>query len=66
MRRAALTSPRLRGEVAALFARRVRGYRSLGEHRLAERAPHPSPLRASFACLDPVKNGEREKKQPRI
>jgi DNA helicase II / ATP-dependent DNA helicase PcrA len=44
-----LTSPRLRGEVAALFARRVRGH--LSESELGETPPHPNPLPAS---------GERE------
>src|SRR5439155_12628206 len=28
--------------------------------QLVERAPHPCPLRASFARLDPAKGGERE------
>jgi len=41
----------------------VRGYRSLDRDELAVRAPHPNPLRASFARLDPVKNGEREQKR---
>ncbi|MDB5581829.1 MAG: hypothetical protein JWR80_7005 [Bradyrhizobium sp.] len=41
------TSLRVRGEVAALFARRVRGTL----RAFAEAAPHPNPL--------PVKNGER-------
>src|SRR2546427_821424 len=27
----------------------------------AEAAPHPNPLRASFARLDPAKSGERER-----
>jgi len=27
---------------------------------IVERAPHPDLLRASFARLDPVKNGEKE------
>ena len=58
------TSPRLRGEVE-LYAKRkvrVRGYRSIVGSRFAEGAPHPDPLRASFARLDPAKNGEREKR----
>jgi hypothetical protein len=50
----------LRGEVAA-SSRRVRGYRSIVRSKLVERAPHPNPLRAGFAPLDPVKDGEREK-----
>src|SRR6478609_514299 len=57
-----LTSPRLRGEVE-LYAKRkvrVRGDRSIVRSQFAERAPHPNPLRASFARLDPVKDGERE------
>ena len=45
------TSPRLRGEVAALFARRVRG--AIRESEPVERAPHPNPL--------PAKSGAREK-----
>jgi hypothetical protein len=58
-----LTSPRLRGEVGSYAKRkiRVRGYRPIVRSQLAERAPHPDPLRASFARLDPVKDGEREK-----
>jgi hypothetical protein len=31
-----------------------------------ERAPHPDPLRASFACFDPRKSGAREQKRPRM
>jgi ATP-dependent DNA helicase UvrD/PcrA len=54
-----LTSPRLRGEVGLrVSAIRVRG--AIRESVPVERAPHPNPLRASFARLDPVKNGERE------
>jgi len=34
--------------------------------QLAERAPHPNPLRASFARLDPAKSGEREKRTPSL
>jgi hypothetical protein len=49
----------LRGEVAALFARRVRG--TIRESEPVERASHPDPLRASFARLDPAKSGAREK-----
>src|SRR6266404_4422075 len=35
----------------------------LSANTSAERAPHPDPLRASFARLDPAKSGERERKQ---
>jgi hypothetical protein len=42
-----------RGRVASRDAIRVRGYRSLISHELAEGAPHPNPL--------PVKDGERER-----
>jgi len=41
----------------------VRG--TIREHlcsAFAEAAPHPNPLRASFARLDPAKSGEREKR----
>jgi peptide/nickel transport system ATP-binding protein len=56
---ALFTSPRLRGEVGLrASAIRVRG--AIREFDYAETAPHPNPLRASFARLDPVKNGERE------
>ncbi len=41
---------------------RVRGtFREQFVTVLAARAPHPDPLRASFARLDPAKGGEREK-----
>jgi len=53
-----LASPRLRGEAAALFARRVRG--TLRESECVESPPHPDLLRASFARLDPA-SGEKEK-----
>jgi hypothetical protein len=36
----------------------VRG--TIRESSYGERAPHPNPLRASFARLDPAKGGERE------
>jgi hypothetical protein len=52
---ALLTSPRLRGEVGA--KRRVRG--AIHESEPVESPPHPNPLRASFARLDPAR-GERE------
>lgn len=38
------TSPRVRGEVAARFARRVRG--AIRESKCVESPPHPSPLPA--------------------
>src|SRR5450631_2518168 len=53
-----LTSPRLRGEIAA---QRNRGEGDSPRVELVETAPHPDPLRASSARLDPVKDGEREK-----
>jgi DNA helicase-2/ATP-dependent DNA helicase PcrA len=57
-----LTSPRLRGEVG------LRSNPGEGEPNSnavpAERAPHPDPLRASSARLDPVKDGEREQMAP--
>jgi peptide/nickel transport system ATP-binding protein len=52
-----LTSPRARGEVG------LRGDPGEGETlpaALVESAPHPDPLRASFARLDPA-GGERER-----
>ncbi len=52
------TSPRLRGEVDA---RSTSGEGDSPPTALAETAPHPDPLRASFARLDPA-SGEREKK----
>src|SRR5579863_2566854 len=56
---APLTSPRARGEVD------VRTASGEGEPTaqpvFTERAPHPDPLGASSARLDPVKDGEREK-----
>jgi DNA helicase-2/ATP-dependent DNA helicase PcrA len=52
------TSPRLRGEVDA---RSASGEGDSPPAELLERAPHPDPLRASSAHLDPVKDGEREK-----
>jgi hypothetical protein len=45
---------------------RVRGYRSIIWTGLAERAPHPNPLRASFARLDPAKSGARENCDPAL
>jgi len=50
------TSPRVRGEVGA--QRRVRG--ALRESEPVESPPHPDPLRASSARLDPA-GGERER-----
>jgi DNA helicase-2/ATP-dependent DNA helicase PcrA len=55
------TSPRLRGEVGAQSAP---GEGEAPQIALAERAPHPDPLRANSARLDPVKNGEREQITP--
>src|SRR5260370_39947842 len=52
------TAPRLRGEVDA---RSTSGEGDSPPTALAETAPHPDPLRASFARLDPA-SGEREKK----
>jgi peptide/nickel transport system ATP-binding protein len=52
-----LTSPRLRGEVGL---RSNPGEGDSPRVALAEKAPHPDPLRASFARLDPA-GGEREK-----
>jgi hypothetical protein len=53
-----LAPPAGRGRIA--LAIRVRGYRSIDRTQFADGAPHPDPPRASFARLDPVKNGERE------
>jgi peptide/nickel transport system ATP-binding protein len=55
------TSPRLRGEVDA---RSASGEGDSPPAALAETAPHPDPLRASFARLDPA-SGQREKKAER-
>jgi peptide/nickel transport system ATP-binding protein len=52
------TSPR-RGEVDA---RSAAGEGLSPQTVLAEAAPHPDPLRASSARLDPAKGGEREQK----
>ena len=51
-------SPRLWGEADA---RSAAGEGLSPRVALAEAAPHPDPLRASSARLDPVKDGEREK-----
>ncbi|MEH2612080.1 ABC transporter ATP-binding protein [Bradyrhizobium sp. AZCC 1693] len=51
-------SPRTRGEVDA---RSAAGEGDSPQTALAETAPHPDPLRASSARLDPAKSGEREK-----
>jgi hypothetical protein len=46
---------------ASSGAIRVRGsHRAHLCSEFAEAAPHPNPLRASFARLDPAKSGERE------
>jgi peptide/nickel transport system ATP-binding protein len=50
-------SPRARGEADA---RSAAGEGDSPRTALAETAPHPSPLRASSARLDPAKGGERE------
>src|SRR5258705_8336300 len=57
-----LTSPRLRGEVGLLRAMQsiVRSNPGEGDYprvRSCPRAPHPDPLRASFARLDPARAG---------
>src|SRR5690242_622756 len=52
-------SPRTRGEAGA---RSAAGEGDSPRVALAEAAPHPDPLRASSARLDPVKDGEREQK----
>jgi peptide/nickel transport system ATP-binding protein len=58
-------SPRLRGEADALGSALARqsasGEGDSPRAALADAAPHPSPLRASSARLDPAKGGEREK-----
>jgi len=54
---APLTSPRARGEVGL---RSNPGEGDSPRAALAEAAPHPDPLRASFARLDPA-SGERER-----
>src|SRR5439155_22359850 len=42
------------------------GYRSIVRSRFAEGAPHPDPLRASFARLDPAQErGEGERAHAR-
>src|SRR5262249_53173126 len=56
------TSPRVRGEVAS---RSDAGERDSPQTELLEAAPHPDPLRASSARLEPVKDGEREKTPPK-
>jgi len=55
-----LTSPRLRGEVGAQSAP---GEGDSPQTALVEGAPHPDPLRASSARLDPA-GGERETTAP--
>ncbi|MBR1125314.1 UvrD-helicase domain-containing protein [Bradyrhizobium lablabi] len=52
------TSPRLRGEVGL---QSNPGEGDSPRIAPAERAPHPDPLRASSARLDPVKDGGRER-----
>ena len=48
------------GERSDLRAAKIRVKGTLRESEYVERAPHPSPLRASFARLDPAKSGARE------
>src|SRR5450631_1841884 len=55
---APFASPRLRGEVGL---QSNPGEGDSPRVELVETAPHPDPLRASSARLDPVKDGEREK-----
>jgi peptide/nickel transport system ATP-binding protein len=59
-------SPRARGEVdapgSALARLSAAGEGDSPRTALSEAAPHPNPLRASFARLDPAKGGEREQK----
>jgi DNA helicase II / ATP-dependent DNA helicase PcrA len=55
-----ITSPRLRGEVGL---QSNPGEGDSPQVTLAETAPHPDPLRASSARLDPA-SGEREKNAP--
>ena len=52
-------SPRTREEVDA---RSAAGEGDSPQTVLADAAPHPNPLRASSARLDPAKSGEREQK----
>src|SRR5438132_14381794 len=54
-----LTSPRLRGEVgdSASAMAPGEGVPDTLRSQLVERAPHPDPLRASFARLDPARAG---------
>jgi hypothetical protein len=52
------TSPRLREEVGFYAKRKIRVRGTLVRLGLAENPPHPNPLRASFARLDPA-SGER-------
>jgi hypothetical protein len=56
-----------RGRIASAMPSIVRCNPGEGSHRaqlcseFAKAAPHPNPLRASFARLDPAKSGAREK-----
>jgi DNA helicase-2/ATP-dependent DNA helicase PcrA len=59
---ASSTSPRVRGEVG-LHSNPGEG--DSPQTELVETAPHPDPLRASSARLEPVKDGEREKAPPK-
>ncbi|MEK9283219.1 MULTISPECIES: ABC transporter ATP-binding protein [unclassified Bradyrhizobium] len=62
---ASFASPRARGEADALGSALARqspaGEGDSPRVELEETAPHPNPLRASEARLDPAKSGEREK-----
>jgi hypothetical protein len=59
--RASLHLAPLRGEVGFYTQRKIRVKGIFRESKFVEAAPHPSPLRASFARLDPAKSGAREK-----
>jgi hypothetical protein len=52
-------SPFFTGRGRIVLTIRVRG--TIRESEYAVGAPHPNPLRASFARLDPAKSGAREK-----
>src|SRR6266576_5313151 len=62
---AAVLGKERRSEASAMLHRRCNpGEGSLREHirhRVRGATPHPNPLRASFARLDPAKSGAREK-----
>jgi hypothetical protein len=58
--RTLFTSPCLRGEVRSPLAIRVR--ETIRESEYVASPPHPDPLRASYARLDPA-SGARENNQ---